>query len=82
MAVSEIVSVLIVGAFMAGCVYAGFLGGRDVSERKASERNANLQRRLMIVTDQRDRAVENNARLARALGLHDTDPDAPEWMRR
>lgn len=66
---NEIISVVIVGAFMAGCVYAGFLGGRDASERKAAETVANLRRRLMVVTSQRDRAVENNARLARALGL-------------
>lgn len=61
--------------------YAGYLGGRDAAERKASETISNLRRQVSILRAQRDRAVENNSRLARTLGLHRVEePDVPDWM--
>jgi hypothetical protein len=78
---TELVTFLVGVIIIASFTYAGFLVGRDRGESKAAETVANLRRHNMVLRGQRDRAVENNSRLARALRLHDpVDPPAPEWM--
>lgn len=80
---TELVSGVVGIAFLIGVGYAGYMGGRDAAERKASETIANLRRRCAILTSQRDRAVEANSRMARTLGLHrNPEPPTPDWMSR
>lgn len=80
---TELVSGLLGIGFLMGVGYAGYVGGRDAAERKAAETIANLRRRCAIVTNQRDRAVEANGRMARTLGLHgNPEPPTPDWMNR
>lgn len=82
MAVTELATFLIGSLILAGCVWAGFLAGRDSAERAAAKTVADLRRANLALRQQRDRAVENNARLARALRLTDPlPPETPEWMR-
>lgn len=79
---TELVTFLVGVGILAGSTYAGYLFGRDRAESKASETIANLRRSNMVLRGQRDRAVENNSRLARALRIADPiPPEAPEWMR-
>lgn len=76
-----VVGVLAAVAVLFAVGYAGYLGGRDAAERKASETVSNLRRQVSILRGQRDRAVENNARLARTLGLQRVqEPELPEWL--
>jgi hypothetical protein len=78
---TELFTFIIGVGFLALIGWAGFLMGRDRAESAAAETIANLRRQVLITSRQRDRAVENNARLARALRLHDpVDPPTPEWM--
>jgi len=69
-----------------GCVLfavggAGFLAGRDAAERKAGMTIANLRRRCMALTSQRDRAQEQANRYARVLNiLPPVEVREPSWM--
>ena len=78
---TEAVSVLIVAGFMLAAGYAGFLVGRDAAMRQAGETIANLRRRCMGLTAQRDRLLDQNGRMARTLGItRPVDPAPPAWM--
>lgn len=82
MAVTEFLTFVIGILMLAAAGVAGYLGGRDAAERKAAQTIADLRRAAMVLRSQRDRAVENNSRLARLVAAQTPrHPDTPEWMK-
>jgi hypothetical protein len=67
---------------LTGVAMFAYLMGRDAAERKAQETVSDLRRATIVLRRQRDRAIENNARLARFIGANEApDEDTPSWMR-
>ena len=77
----EFVGIVIGVGFVLAIGYAGYLGGRDAAERKASETIATLRRTVIGLRQERDTLRERNTQLAAALYLRrNIEPEAPSWM--
>ena len=82
MAVTGLITVVVVVGLLSAFTYAGFLYGQDRAESRAHNTIANLRRANMALRHRLDRVEERNNRLARALGESPTPRvEVPEWMR-